>query len=158
MKKLWNQNRVLFMLIIILIVCFLAIVCVALTFFYSKNVGKYGARLDDIAKYAFTNDMKSNYKEKLLENEAVKKVDFNIIGRVVYIHIDFDDKIDLVDAKEIVTESLSLFEKDILSYYDFDFVLQNSEFTTLGSKNSIVEHISWGNQRVVEEESTDEES
>ena len=37
MKKLWKNNRVVFVLVIILIICFIAICSVALTFFYSKD-------------------------------------------------------------------------------------------------------------------------
>ena len=106
MKKMWKENRVLFMLMIILVICFIAIVVVALTFFYSKDVDSYGSRLKDIDKYPFKEKAKNAYEDKLLENEGVKKVSLNTKGRVIYVHVSFDETIDLEDAKLIVSKSL----------------------------------------------------
>ena len=78
MKKLWKNNRVVFVLVIILIICFVAICSVALTFFYSKDTNEYGNRLDGIEKHQISSEFKSSYKEKILESENVKSVDFNI--------------------------------------------------------------------------------
>lgn len=156
MKKMWKENRVLFMLMVILLVCFIAIVVVALTFFYSKDVGSYGARLDEIDKYPITDKDKSKYKETILENEGVSKVSFNVKGRIIYVHLEFDETFELEDAKAIAANSLELFGEETLSYYDIDFVLKSDTFTILGAKNAVTDHISWNNNRVVEEEETDE--
>lgn len=157
MKKMWKQNRVLFMLIVILIICFIAIVAVALTFFYSKDVDTYGNRLKDIDKYPVTKDFQNEYKETLLENENVLKVSFDIKGRIIYVNINFDDVITLDEAKKVVTDSLSLFSEDTISYYDIQFVLKSDNFTIIGAKNSIVDHISWNNNTPVEEEENEDE-
>ena len=69
MKKLWKNNRVVFVLVIILIICFIAICSVALTFFYSKDTNEYGNRLDGIEKHQISSEFKSSYKEKFLESE-----------------------------------------------------------------------------------------
>lgn len=158
MKKLWNQNRVLFMLIIILIVCFVAILIVALTFFYSKNVSNYGSRLDGIDDYPITEKFKDSYKETVLESKSVKKVSITIKGRIIYINIKFDDTIELEDAKTVAINSLDLFEDDILKFYDIEFNLTSDNFTIFGAKNAIIDHVSWNNNREVvkEEEETDE--
>ena len=101
MKKLWKQNRVLFVLIIILCICFIAICSVAITFFYAKDVDSYGTRLSGIDKYPVKSEFKTSYKETVLENENVTKVDFNIRGRIIYVHITFSDEIDVEKAKEV---------------------------------------------------------
>ena len=156
MKKLWKENRVLFMLIIILLICFIAIVVVALTFFYSKDVNSYGARLVDIEDYPITNKDKNTYKETMLENKGVTKVSLNIKGRVIYIHLEFDETVSLEDAKAIANNSIELFGEDNLSYYDVEFVLKSDNFTILVAKNAIIDHVSWNNNREVEEEETNE--
>ncbi|MBE6155543.1 MAG: hypothetical protein E7164_02155 [Firmicutes bacterium] len=156
MKKLWKENRVLFILWIILFICFMAIVSVALTFFYSKDVSSYGPRLEGIENHPITSEDKNTYKETMLENENVTKVSFNLQKRVIYIHIDFDAEISVEDAKAIVNNSVNLFSEDILSYYDFQFVLESENFTIIGSKNAIVDYVSWNNNREVVEEETDE--
>ena len=159
MKKLWQENRVLLLLITILIICFIAIVCVALTFFYSKNVSSYGTRLDGIEKHPVSDKFKNKYEDALLENEEVTKVKINVKGRVIYVHIYFADEFSLEDAKSLAIDSLDLFDEKILSYYDINFALKNSEFIMYGAKNTITDHVSWNNNTeiVVEEEETDED-
>lgn len=151
MKKLWNENRVLFLLIVILITCFIAIVCVTLTFFYSKDVGSYGDRLKDIEKYPITEKDKDKYEETLLENEGVTKVTMNIKGRIIYIHTEFSEEVKLEDAKALIANSLEDIGEENLSYYDLEFILKSDNFTILGAKNTTIDYISWNNNRVVEE-------
>ena len=156
MKKLWKNNRVVFVLVIILIICFIAICSVALTFFYSKDTNEYGNRLDGIEKHQISSEFKSSYKEKFLESENVKSVDFNIKGRIIYVEIKFDENITLENAKKLVENSMSLFDEDTLSYYDVQFIIQSDNFTIMASKNSAAENISWNNNTPIEED-TDEE-
>lgn len=156
MKKLWRENRVLVLLISILIICFIAIVCVALTFFYSKNVSSYGNRLEGIENYPITDKFIDEYENAMYENEGISKVKINVKGRVVYIHLTFKDEVGLEDAKMIANNSLELFEEDILGYYDIDFALKNSEYIMYGAKNSITDHVSWNNNTEIKEEETDE--
>lgn len=157
MKKMWKENRVLAVLLLILLVCFIAIICVALTFFYSKNTSTYGDRLENIEKYPITETIKSTYEEELKKNTSVTNVSIKLIGRILYIHIEFDEKITLEKAQDLATKSLDVFEEDYINYYDIQVVLKSSNFTIIGAKNSVVDHISWNNNREVEEE-TDEES
>lgn len=152
MKKLWKNNRVVFVLIIILIVCFISIVSVALTFFYAKDTSEYGNRLVDIEKHPVSNDFKASYKDNLLNNESVKEVSFNLKGRVIYINVSFDENIKLEDAQKLIDNSLELFEEDIISYYDINFVLKSDNFTIMGAKNTKNENISWNNNTPIKEE------
>ena len=158
MKKLWNNNRVLFFLLIILLVCFIAIVVVASTFFYSKNSSKYGERLVDIEKHPVTSEIKDGFKETLQKNTSVKNVTFDVIGRVIYVNISFDEKIKLEAAQKLVTDSLSILTEDIMGYYDINFILKSDNFVIIGAKNAKNTEVVWNNNRVVEEEETDEKS
>ena len=157
MKKLWKSNRVVFVLVIILIVCFIAICSVALTFFYSKDTNEYGNRLNGIEKHPISSELKSNYKEKLLANESVKSVEFNTKGRIIYVNIKFDENISLDNAKKLVEDNLNLFSEDILSYYDLQFILSSDNFTIMASKNVASEKISWNNNTPIKEEENEEE-
>ena len=157
MKKLWKSNRVVFVLVIILIICFIAICSVALTFFYSKDTNEYGNRLNGIEKHPISSELKSNYKETLLANESVKSVEFNTKGRIIYVNIKFDENISLDNAKKLVEDNLSLFSEDILSYYDLQFVLSSDNFTIMASKNVASEKISWNNNTPIKEEENEEE-
>lgn len=157
MKKLWKSNRVVFVLVIILIVCFIAICSVALTFFYSKDTNEYGNRLNGIEKHPISSELKSNYKETLLANDSIKSVEFNTKGRIIYVNIKFDENISLDNAKKLVEDNLSLFSEDILSYYDLQFILSSDNFTIMASKNVASEKISWNNNTPIKEEENEEE-
>lgn len=157
MKKLWKSNRVVFVLVIILIICFIAICSVALTFFYSKDTNEYGNRLNGIEKHPISSELKSNYKETLLANESVKSVEFNTKGRIIYVNIKFDENISLDNAKKLVEDNLSIFSEDILSYYDLQFILSSDNFTIMASKNVASEKISWNNNTPIKEEENEEE-
>lgn len=157
MKKLWKSNRVVFVLVIILIICFIAICSVALTFFYSKDTNEYGNRLNGIEKHPISSELKSNYKETLLAKESVKSVEFNTKGRIIYVNIKFDENISLDNAKKLVEDNLSLFSEDILSYYDLQFILSSDNFTIMASKNVASEKISWNNNTPIKEEENEEE-
>lgn len=158
MKKLWNNNRILFVLVSILIVCFIAIITVAFTFFYHRNVSVYGERLENIKKYPIKDDFTKSFKQKILKNENVTKVDLNVKGRIIYITITFDNEIELENAKEIAEASLKSFNEKYLGYYDIEFILKSSNFKIIGAKNAVVDHTSWNNNtQIVEEEPEDEE-
>ena len=48
LKKLWNENRVLMILGVILLACVIAILCVVLKYFVGSNSSVYGNRFDNM--------------------------------------------------------------------------------------------------------------
>ena len=145
-------------LLIILLVCFIAIIVVASTFFYSRNSSKYGDRLAGIENYPVTSEIKDGFKAALEKNSSVTKVTYDVIGRVIYVNITLDEKIKLEAAQKLVSDSLSVFTEDIMGYYDINFILKSDNFVIIGAKNAKNTEITWNNNRVVEEEETNEKS
>ncbi len=152
MKKLWNNNRVLFFLLAILLVCFIAIVVVAMTFFYSRNTSVYGDRLNDINKHPVTSEVKDAFKEAVTKNTSVKDVTYNVRGRIIYITISFDEKITLEKAQKLISDSFETLTEDVLSYYDIMFTLKSDNFIIMGAKNMTNSNVTWNNNREVEKE------
>lgn len=150
MKKIWKENRILLMLFIVLILCFIAIVVVALTFFYSKNTSKYGHRLDNMELYPITDAVKDSFKAELQKNEHVQNIEYNLVGRVFYLRVNFAKDIKLESAKNLIIKNISIFGEDVLDYYDFNITLNSDNFTIMGAKNSNSENISWNNNNPVE--------
>lgn len=155
MKKFWKENRVLLVLIIILIVCFVAICSVTLSYFVGSRESVYGDRLTD--KVAIKDKEKNSYIEKLKKEELVKDVTFRVAIRTIYVYIEFDEKATLTEAENKATASLENLSEEILSYYDVNFILEqeknegNEGFTIMGAKNSKGTGISWNNNTVKEE-------
>lgn len=124
MKKLWKNNRVLVLLLGILLICFIAIVVVAISFM--KPTGE-DPRLVDMDKHQISKKFQDSYKEKILDSENVVKAEMTVNNksRVIYITINFDDEAQLEAAKEVATNSLELFEKKNLEYYEINFIIKS---------------------------------
>ena len=149
MKKLWKNNRVVFVLVIILIICFIAICSVALTFFYSKDTNEYGNRLDGIEKYPLSKTLDSDVKSVFSDNSEVTKTKVDVKGKVIYINIDFGKSIKVSEAQDIAVKALDKIGEENLKYYDVQFILtysgtdENSNFPVFGSKSSSSLKVVW---------------
>lgn len=155
MKKFWKENRVLLVLIVILIVCFVAICSVTLSYFVGSRESVYGDRLAD--KVTIKDKEKKAYIESLKKEELVKDVTFRVSIRTIYVYIEFNEAATLVEAESKALASLENLSEEILSYYDVNFILEKGKtetdegFTIMGAKNSKGTGISWNNNTVVEE-------
>ena len=158
LKEIWQKNRILVVLVAILIVCFITICTVVVTYFFGGSETVYGDRLKDIDKYPITDDFKKEYIANLEKDDKIEKVTFKTKGRVIYIRMQFIDDYALVEAESKASASLTSFTEDILGYYDLNFTLvsdktEDSEgFTIMGAKNSKRESIVWNNNTVTESE------
>lgn len=158
LKNLWEKNRVLMVLGIILIICLVAIIIVTFSFFLGGNKGVYGDRLKDMEKHSITNTLKSEYISSLESDENIKDVSMHTKGKIIYITINFALDTSLEDAKSIATASLEKLTEDIISYYDINFTLkceesENSEgFVILGAKNVAGTSLTWNNNTPLESE------
>ncbi len=158
LKEIWGKNRVLIVLGIILVICFIAILIVTFSYFFGGSESVYGDRLDGIEDYPIEDDFISEYTSTLESDDLVNSVSFDISGRIIYIAIDFVGDTSLVEAQSKAAASLEQFSEEILSYYDINFILtcdstENSEgFTIMGAKNVAGSGLIWNNNTPVESE------
>lgn len=151
LKEIWRKNKILVVLVSILVMCFIAICVVVVTYFFGGSETVYGDRLKDIDKYPITEDFKNEYTSSLEEDADILDVTFNTKGRVIYIRIKYADDFSLVEAQSKASASLSKFTDNILSYYDINFSLLSDEttnsdgFAIMGAKNVNSENIVWNN-------------
>ena len=158
-KKIWKENRILFVLFIILIVCFIAIFSVALSYFVGTSKSEYGDRLDNYVKVS--DKVKSEYIDTLKEDKLVDDVVFRVSVRTIYITIKFTNEASLVEAQSKALASVESIPKDVLAYYDINFIIKQEKaeedsskgFTLMGSHNVSGEGVVWNNNTdFVEEE------
>ena len=158
-KQLWTNNRIVFVLVCILIICFIAIIVVASTFFLAGNKSSYGDRLNDIEKHPVSDEIKNNYSDEVNENSQVKSSSLRVSGRIIYVTIIFNEGTSLEVAEGIATKSIDLFEEDLLAYYDINFILKcdktdsSNGFTIMGARNAYGNGVVWNNNTEVKEES-----
>ena len=157
-KELWEKNKVLWVLLLILFVCFVAIVCVCITFFFGGSKTKYGDRLDGMDAHPITESIKSEYESALSSEELVSKVSLRTSGKIIFVRIEFVDDTTLVEAQSKATASLEKLDSELLTFYDVNFTLicnptGNSEgFTIMGARNANGSGVVWNNNTKVESE------
>jgi len=155
MKKFWKENRVLFLLILILIVCFVAICSVVISYFVGTHKSIYGDRFTD--KIEIKKEDKNDYIKILEENELVESVVFKVPMRTIYIEINFVDSVSLEKAKEIAEASVENIDEELLAYYDINFTIKKEKtekdegFSLMGSKNFNGTGVSWNNNTVIKD-------
>ena len=158
LKEIWGKYKILIVLGLILIICFIAILFVTVSYFFGSGESVYGDRLEDIEDYPIEDTFVSEYIANLESDEMINSATFDVKGRVIYVTINFVGDTSLVEAQSKAAASLELFSENLLSYYDIDFTLiseatENSEgFTIMGAKNVAGSGIVWNNNTPVESE------
>ena len=158
LKEIWGKNKVLIVLGIILIICFIAILIVTFSFFFGGSESVYGDRLDGIENYPIEDSFIDEYIANLESDEMINSATFDTKGRIIYVTIDFVGDTSLVEAQSKAAASLEQFSEETLSYYDINFTLtsestENSEgFTIMGARNVAGSGLVWNNNTPVERE------
>ena len=166
LKKIWQENSVLFVLLFILIACLIAISVVVITYFVGDSSSKYGDRLEGIEDYPFDEDMQNDIISQIEENEIVEDVTMRVSGKSIYVTITFVPETTLVEGQSIALSSLDYFSEETLSFYDLEYMIEaeateeTEGFQIIGAKNvSGTGGIVWNNNTEfeTEEEVTEEE-
>ncbi len=157
LKKIWQENSVLFVLFAILIVCVVAILVVMVTYFVGSSKSKYGDRLENIEKYPFSEQ--AEVEAFFKEDETITKVSIRTSGKVIYINLDFDSKVTLEEAKGKTLTSLDIFKEETLSFYDIQFFINSPKtektegYSLMGAHNATgTGGIAWNNNVKIETE------
>ena len=156
-KDMWNRNRVLIVLTIIVITCFCIMGVVVVKYFFGGNVSSYGDRLDDIKDLPFKEEDQTTLINSIKENDIVEDVTVNVRGKIIYIRILFNEKATLDTAKGVATKSLESIAADYQSKYDLEYtIVQEANetvggFTLMGAKNINRTVLIWNNNTPITE-------
>ena len=157
-KKAWQNNKILIVLLSILIICLIAILVVSLTFFLGENKSVYGDRLNDIKNCPVTKKIKSDYISYLENNDDIVDASISVKGKILYIGIEFKEDYELIEAQGKASLSLDKLPKDILKHYDVQFTISSKEtensdgFIMMGAKNVSGSGVVWNNGTKIESE------
>ncbi len=146
-----QDNTMLWILIGILVVCFLLIGFLFYKYFYSGiSTSKYGdTRLEGIEKYPLSKTLEKDINDLYSSEKSVNKATVTVEGRIVYITVDFKESIKIDNAKSIAIKSLDKIGEENLTYYEIQFILtysgtdENENFPIFGSKNSNSLKVVW---------------
>ena len=160
-KKLWDNNRVLFVLISIILICFIIIGIVGIKLFVGINNNEYGNRLEGMKEYSLKEEDRLKIIDKLKEEDTVSDVSVHTQGKIIYIKIYFHD-VSLERAKEIAVTSLEVMNEDYLKKYDIHYTISeeksedNDGFILMGAKNINRSSVIWGLNRAFSEDNGEE--
>lgn len=150
MKKVIKENKVLFILAVIVLVSLILMGVGLIKYFYSTNGDKYGDRLNDIEKHKLKSTLADDIK--VLYEGGVETVSVDVKGKIVYIIMNVSDGVSKVDSQSYAVKALDVFSDEDKSYYDIQFMItckNASEETTIypmeGYKNSSNTQIVWTN-------------
>lgn len=157
-KNSWTENRVLFVLTSILIICVILIGFVVIDYFLGTKKDKYGDRLENLAKNAITDKEKNAVEKSLEDNEKVSNATINSVGKIIYITIEYNDSIGLNEAQAIANASLEQFSEKHLKFYDINYTIKQEKsdssdgFLLMGAKNVNSAALSWTNDTPIVED------
>ncbi len=132
---------------LILVILLIMLVLILKRFSVDYSLDEYGDRLEGIEKV----EIKKSESDKLVSEikalDQVKKANYRLKGRLVYIEIEFNEDVSVETAKEIASKSLDYFTDKQKSFYDFEFILSNEKdiegYPELGSKHKSSDSIVW---------------
>lgn len=159
MKKFFKENKTLFILMVVAIVCIIVSIVLLFKYFYFGNGGSnYGDRLEGIENVRINDDKQQEIAAQIDSNPIVEKSSVIITGKRIDIRIIFDEKATLVDAQGVALKSLDNFSDEEKSYYDFEFTLKQEAtektegFLIMGAKNVNGTNLVWNNNNSTSEE------
>lgn len=162
-KKFYKEHRIFTILMAVVLVCIVLIATVLIQCFYVGNGSdKYGNRLEGIENYPIKESRQKDFENNIANNDKVKSVDIQVTGRIIYITMQIEPGVALVEAQSIAQKSLEEFSEEEQGFYDFNITLkQNSSeksdgFIISGAKNKNGEGLVWNNNRQVTEKTTDD--
>ena len=145
-----QDNRVLWVLLGILVICFLAIGILFYRYFYAgTSSSKYGERLDGIENYPLSETLEKDIQNLYKDNTEIDKVTVTNKGKIVYITINFKQSIKVSTAEDLAIKSLEKIGEKNLKYYDIHYILtysgteENTNFPVFGSKSASSLKVVW---------------
>lgn len=145
-----QDNTMLFILMGILVVCFVVIGILFYKYFYGGvSSTKYGNRLDGISEYKLSDSLEDDVNSLYEEEVSVNKASVAVKGKIIYITLDFKQSIKTDKAKTLAVRALDKIGKENLTYYEVQFILtysgkdENKNFPIFGSKNANSLKVVW---------------
>ena len=144
-----QEHTVLWVLLLILVVCFAIIGFLFYKFFYAgAGNNKYGDRLEGIENYPLSETLEEDIKGVHSEDDGVSKLKVNVEGRIIYINIEFSIPWGNANAASRAEKALSVIGNENLTFYEVQFLLtyngdEENIFPKFGMKNANNLKVAW---------------
>ena len=151
-KKNKQDNTMLWILIGILVVCFIMIGFLFYKYFYSGiSTSKYGEnRLEGIENYKLSDTLNDDIAAIYKDEKTIDKSIVHVEGRIVYINLLFKSVPKVDAAKTLATKALDKIGEENINYYEVQYTImysgeeENVEFQPIfGSKKVNSTKVVW---------------
>lgn len=149
-KKKSGDGKIIFLLLFILVACFVAIGVLFYKYFYSgASDNKYGDRLEGIENYKLSENLESDIQSIYKDNKTIDSVVVDVQGKIIYLNFKFKGTVKVETAKSDAIKALDKIGEENLKFYDVHFVLTyvgeegNDNFPIFGAKSSSSLKVVW---------------
>ena len=147
--KFFKKHRTLTLIILMIIAGLLALFIFRDTINFDESTAVYGNRTEGIEAVEITEDQKKAVTDALTAHTNETKI--RIAGKLVNIIIHTKGNVTLDEAKGMGPTILAIFTDEQKKFYDFQFLIDNSEnqtqFPIIGYKQHSRDGINWTKDR-----------
>ena len=122
LKKLWNENRIMFVLGIIVFLCFLVIAYIMFQYFFGVTTSNYGDRLESIQEVVYDEMAKSSL-ESSYQDEHLVDFSVDVRGKIIYVRVKYDATVALSDAQKKSVEAYQTIDEKYRNLYDYNVTI-----------------------------------
>ncbi len=150
--KFFKKHKTLTLILLIIIAGLLAVFILRDTVNFDESTAVYGNRLEGIDAVKVTKEQEKSITEALKANTEETKI--RVAGKLVNIIIYTKGNVTLDEAKAMAPTVLAIFSEEQKKFYDFQFLIDNSEnqsqFPIIGYMQHSRDGVNWTKDRAVE--------
>ncbi len=154
LKKLWNENRIMLVLGIIVFLCFLVIAYIMFQYFFGVTTFNYGDRLESIQEVVYDEMAKSSL-ESSYQDEHLVDFSVDVRGKIIYVRVKYDATVALSDAQKKSVEAYQTIDEKYRNLYDYNVTISqdateaSTGYCLMGAKNVSSASFVWSNNTPV---------
>ena len=154
LKKLWNENRIMLVLGIIVFLCFLVIAYIMFQYFFGVTTSNYGDRLESIQEVVYDEMAKSSL-ESSYQDEHLVDFSVDVRGKIIYVRVKYDATVALSDAQKKSVEAYQTIDEKYRNLYDYNVTISqdateaSTGYCLMGAKNVSSASFVWSNNTQV---------
>lgn len=158
LKDFYKNNRIYCILMLVSLFCFILMGSAVVIYFVNQATSdKYGTRLEDIDNYPVSKEL-AELETFYKGNDKVKKASVRLQGKIIYVRVEVDSKLNTDDMQAIATESLNKLSDEQKGYYELQFTFLRDGYAPYsGSKAASKTVITWNNYNISDTEDSDNE-
>ena len=150
--KFFKKHKTLTLILLIIIAGLLALFILRDTVNFDESTAVYGNRLEGIDAVKITKDQENSVIDAVKAHSTETKI--RVAGKLVNIIIYTKGNVTLEEAKGLAPTVLALFTDEQKKFYDFQFLIDNSEnqaqFPIIGYMQHSRDGVNWTKDRTAE--------